>query len=80
MSNVDTSAIQAHSEVVGSDHEHVGTVDHLEGTDTIKLTKKDSDADGQHHYIPTSWVESVQDNKVTLSITAAEAQQRWENK
>jgi hypothetical protein len=28
-------------EVLGSDGQHVGTVDHMQGTDKIKLTKND---------------------------------------
>src|SRR5437899_1716667 len=31
--------IKEHMEVLGSDGAHVGTVDHLEGADEIKLTK-----------------------------------------
>ena len=31
--------IKEHMEVLGSDGKHVGTVDHLEGADRIKLTK-----------------------------------------
>ena len=38
--------IKEHMEVLGSDGVHVGTVDHLEGQDQMKLTKTDTDADG----------------------------------
>lgn len=38
--------IKEHMEIAGSDGEHVGTVDKVEG-ETIKLTKTDS-ADHQH--------------------------------
>src|SRR4051794_5153168 len=41
--------IKEHMEVLGSDGVHVGTVDHLEGQDQMKLTKTDPDADGEHH-------------------------------
>jgi hypothetical protein len=44
--------IREHMEVLGSDGQHVGTVDHLEGADKIKLTKHDA-GDGKHHYIGT---------------------------
>ena len=67
--------VKEHQEVVGSDGAHVGTVDKVKG-DRILLTKNDADAGGQHHSIPSSWITKVED-KVTLSKTAAEAQQAW---
>jgi len=67
--------VQTHQEVVGSDGEHVGTVDHLRG-DRILLTKSDRDAGGHHHSIPSSWIQSV-DDQVHLSKTAEQAQQAW---
>lgn len=62
-------------EVVGSDGEHVGTVDKVRG-DTIILTKNDPAAGGHHHSIPCGWVESV-DDKVRLNLGADEAMERW---
>jgi len=67
--------VQEHQEVVGSDGQHVGTVDHVRG-DHIRLTKGDQDAQGHHHAIPSSWIQSV-DDKVTLSKTADQAKQHW---
>jgi hypothetical protein len=63
-------------EVVGSDGIHVGTVDHMEGADQVKLTKSDQAAGGEHHFIPLAWVERV-DDKVHLRQAAAEAKARW---
>ncbi len=75
---VDASKIQEHVEVVGSDGQHVGTVDHMEGADQIKLTRTDRDAGGEHHYIPLSWVASVEDGgKVKLTKSAADAKAEW---
>ena len=68
--------VQEHAEVVGSDGQHVGTVDHVKG-DQIELTKNDKDAGGQHHLIPSSWIQTVEGNKVTLSKTADQAKQHW---
>ena len=68
---VDPSQITEHLEVVGSDGEHVGTVDKL----VIKLTKKDPAAHGQHHIISLDTVASVDGGKVVLSMPAAEAAQ-----
>ncbi|WP_294318489.1 DUF2171 domain-containing protein [uncultured Sphingomonas sp.] len=67
--------VSEHMEVVGSDDEHVGTVDKVRG-DRIILTKSDPDAGGNHHSIPSRWVSSV-DGKVKLRKTAAEAKQAW---
>lgn len=39
MATINVQDIQHHAEVVGSDHQHVGTVDHLDGQDKIKLAK-----------------------------------------
>jgi hypothetical protein len=64
-----------HQEVLGSDGEHVGTVDHVRG-DRILLTRTDRDAGGRHHSIPSSWIQTV-DDKVHLSKTAEQAQQAW---
>ncbi|KTT74597.1 DUF2171 domain-containing protein [Sphingomonas endophytica] len=70
--------VKEHDEVVGSDGSHVGTVDKVRG-DRILLTKNDADAGGQHHSIPSRWIQSVEDKKVTLSKTADEAKQHWRN-
>jgi len=50
--------IKPHMPVVCSDNGQFAVVDHVEGLDFIKLTK---DASGQHHYIPLTWVTSVDD-------------------
>ena len=68
--------VTEHAEVVGSDGSHVGTVDKVRG-DRILLTKNDADAGGQHHSIPSSWIQSVEDKKVTLTKTADEAKRQW---
>lgn len=62
--------IREDMKVVGSDGEHVGTVDSVEG-DQIKLTKNDS-PNGQHNYISTDMVESCEGSTVTLSQNADE--------
>ncbi len=67
--------IRKDMEVVGSDGSRVGTVDGVEYGE-IKLTRKDS-MDGQHHFIPTDSVESIDGNKVMLSQTAEQARQTW---
>ncbi|WP_375380996.1 DUF2171 domain-containing protein [uncultured Sphingomonas sp.] len=74
---VDISQIQEHAEVIGADGTHVGTVDHVQG-DRIKLTKNDSpqaeDGEGaKHHYISIGLVAEIEDGKVRLSATGANA-------
>jgi len=75
---VEATQIKEHAEVIGSDGQHVGTVDHMEGADRIKLTKRDQDAQGQHHYIPLSWVKSVDGTQVRLVKTRDEAEREWQ--
>jgi hypothetical protein len=67
--------VEEHQEVVGSDGQHIGTVDHVRG-DRILLTKSDQAAGGRHHSIPSAWIQSV-DDKVTVSKTADQAKQHW---
>lgn len=69
--------VAEHMEVVGSDGEHVGTVDKVRG-DRIVLTKDDADAGGHHHSIPSRWIQSV-DDKVTIRKTADEAHAHWKD-
>ena len=68
--------IKEKMEVLGKDGVHVGTVDHIEGADEVKLTKDDPDAGGEHHFIPLAWVEHVE-IKVHLRQSGAEAKARW---
>ncbi|MGE3148489.1 MAG: DUF2171 domain-containing protein [Pseudorhodoplanes sp.] len=68
--------IKEHMEVLGSDGQHVGTVDHMEGADRIKLTKNDPSAGGKHHFISLDWVDHV-DAHVHLNKTSREAMAQW---
>jgi len=67
--------VREHMDVVGSDGEHVGTVDKVSG-DRIILTKNDPAAGGHHHSIPCSWITGV-DDKVTIDKTAEQAKEQW---
>jgi len=69
-----TADIRPHMEVFSSCGCKVGTVDHLEGS-AIKLTKNDS-PDGQHHFVPTAWVDHV-DSHVHLNKNADETKRGW---
>lgn len=66
---VDASQIEEHMEVIGSDGQHVGTVDNL----GFKLTKRDPAAGGEHHYLKLKYVDSVENGKLKLNIPASQA-------
>src|SRR5262249_17071804 len=72
----DLSGIKEHMDVLGSDGEHVGTVDQVEGH-MIKLTRSES-PDGKHHYLSTDFVDYV-DDEVHLTLTAEETVEEWED-
>lgn len=59
--------------VVCSEDGQFATVDHVEGRDLIKLTR---DAQGKHHYIPLTWVSSV-DDKVHVDRPGSQAMREW---
>ncbi|MBW8268028.1 DUF2171 domain-containing protein [Caldovatus aquaticus] len=64
--------------VVGSDGQHVGTVDRVEG-DRIKLARSDDPhGAGGHRYLPLDAVASCDGGHVTLSLTAEQAQRQAE--
>jgi hypothetical protein len=64
--------VREHMPVVGQDAVQVGIVDHLEGA-AIKLAR---DPQGQHHWIPTTWVRFA-DDKVRLDRPSTEVRQTW---
>lgn len=68
-----TNLIKSHMPVVGIGDGQLAVVDHLEGTDSIKLAR---DAEGKHHYVPLAWVTSV-DDQVHLDRTAEQARKDW---
>jgi hypothetical protein len=71
---INASEIKPHMPVVCSMDGQFAVVDHMEGSDTIKLQKDDQ---GQHHYIPLSWVQSVSNGKVKVDRPGKEAMQQW---
>ncbi|MGH6663864.1 MAG: DUF2171 domain-containing protein [Pseudolabrys sp.] len=69
--------IKEHMEVLGADGKHVGTVDCTKGEDKIVLTKGDPQSGGQHHIIPVTLVQNV-DDKVHLSKPARQVLLEWQ--
>lgn len=72
---MDTSTIREHMEVVGSDSGHIGSVDHVDDHNRIKLARTDPAAGGVHHWISIDDVERV-DDRVVLRVDAATAKLR----
>jgi hypothetical protein len=74
---INVQSIKEHMEVLGSDGQHVGAVDHLDGKDKIKLSKSDLKSGGQHHVIPIAWVAKV-DAHVHLNKSSKDAMTQWQ--
>ena len=74
---INTQSIKEHMEILGSDGQHVGAVDRLDGKDKIKLTKADLKSGSQHHVIPLAWVAKV-DSQIHLSKPAKDAMAQWQ--
>ncbi|WFU75465.1 DUF2171 domain-containing protein [Bradyrhizobium sp. CB2312] len=74
----DVSKIKENMDVISSDKKMVGKVDHLDGTDTIKLTKQSSPDGQHHHFVPLSWVDHV-DQHVHLNKTGADITSHWQH-
>ncbi len=72
-----TSRLVKDMDVVGSDGQHVGIIDHVEGA-MMELKLMDPASGGQHHLLPADRVTSVSaDGKALPGMTAAEAMARW---
>ena len=74
----DISEIREQMDVLSSDLKVVGKVDHLEGADRIKLTKRSSPDGQHHHFIPVSWIDHI-DQHVHLNKTGVEITRRWQH-
>lgn len=70
---INASEIKAKMPVLCSKNAQLGIVDHMEGSGTVKLTK---DKAGQHHYIPLSWVKTV-DANVHIDRPGDQAMREW---
>lgn len=74
---VNANTIKPEMPVVCSQDGQFATVDHIEGTNSIKLNK---DKSGQHHYIPLNWVVSTEEGKVKIDRSGEKAMQEWSTK
>ncbi|MBK8163066.1 MAG: DUF2171 domain-containing protein [Gammaproteobacteria bacterium] len=71
---INIAQIKPDMPVVCSDDGQFGTVDHMEGRNSIKLKK---DKAGQHHYIPASWVTTTEGGKVKVNRPGDQAMREW---
>lgn len=70
---INAQQIKADMPVVCSEDGQFAVVDHLEGANNIKLKR---DKMGKHHFIPLSWVTTV-DDKVHIDRPGGQAMKEW---
>ncbi|MFW1923979.1 DUF2171 domain-containing protein [Acinetobacter geminorum] len=75
MNTLNINDIKKHADVIASCGTKVGTVDHLEGENQLKLTRDES---GQHHLIPTGWIGEVKEDQVILNKNSEEVKDQWQ--
>ena len=66
--------IQEHMPVVCTDGTQLGSVDHLDGENSIKLTRDENE---EHHWIPLGWVTGVDGDTITIDRSVIQAQEEW---
>lgn len=74
MTTINVESIKSHANVIASCGTKVGEVDHIQGTDQIKLTKH---GDDHHHLIPASWIGEITDSKIVLTKDSQEVKDTW---
>ena len=70
---IQASEIKPHMPVVCSKGGQFAVVDHVQGTSSLKLAR---DEQGQHHFIPLSWVTKV-DQAVHVDRPGEQAMREW---
>lgn len=75
MNTLNINDIKKHADVIASCGTRVGTVDHLDGENQLKLTRDES---GQHHLIPTGWIGEVKEDQVILNKNSEEVKDQWQ--
>ncbi|QIT18502.1 DUF2171 domain-containing protein [Acinetobacter pittii] len=75
MNTLNINDIKKHADVIASCGTKVGTVDHLDGENQLKLTR---DENGQHHLIPTGWIGEVKEDQVILNKNSEEVKDQWQ--
>ena len=75
MNTLNINDIKKHADVIASCGTKVGTVDHLDGENQLKLTRDES---GQHHLIPTGRIGEVKEDQVILNKNSEEGKDQWQ--
>lgn len=75
MNTLNINDIKKYADVIASCGTKVGTVDHLDGENQLKLTRDES---GQHHLIPTGWIGEVKEDQVILNKNSEEVKDQWQ--
>ncbi|MFW6713415.1 DUF2171 domain-containing protein [Acinetobacter pittii] len=75
MNTLNINDIKKHADVIASCGTKVGTVDHLDGENQLKLTRDES---GQHHLIPTGWIGEVKEDQVILNKNSEDVKDQWQ--
>lgn len=70
---INAEQIKPGAPVVCSKDGQFAVVDHMDGSEMIKLRKDDQ---GRHHWIPLAWVTSV-DQKVHVDRPGDQAMREW---
>lgn len=70
---ISATQIKSKTPVVCSNNAQFAVVDHMEGTETIRLAKDDK---GQAHLIPLKWVTKV-DDKIHIDRPGDQAMREW---
>jgi hypothetical protein len=71
---INSDQIKPEMPVVCSEDGQFAVVDHMVDANTIKLNKEKT---GQHHFIPLSWVTSIEGGKVKVDRPGDEAMEDW---
>ena len=75
MNTLNINDIKKHADVIASCGTKVGTVDHLDGENQLKLTRDES---GQHHLIPTGWIGEVKEDQAILNKNSEDVKDQWQ--
>ena len=68
--------VKPHMEVITTDGQTIGRVDHEEGQDRIKLTRNEA---GEHRYINWDWVDRAEGGKLHLNLDGAALHEKWKS-
>jgi hypothetical protein len=76
-SAMDLGNIRPAMDVVGSDGERLGTVDHVD-RNRIKLRRDDPASRGEHHWLAQDMISEVDGDTVRLAVPASQARRSWQ--